>query len=212
MKILKLLPVMLMMLVSVASCSNDDNQPASYQLQAADGRTITMTASVQQYQDEASFVEMLKEQAAAMSLPDRTTKAGGDNVDAVRMSVTGYDEEPFLLNDNLWQQVRFGNWCERYGLVAGKSYVINLKRVTKYIPCAYNEIVVPDSYLPTELIMGYNRTGVGYVLDDSSNDGGKKYAYTLVAIVGYDTDGKVVNTHYPCPLDSLNWKYISLKD
>ncbi len=211
MKLLKLLPMIAIVAMMAVSCSNDEDTPAptTYQLRAADGRTITVTTAVQQYADEGDFINMLKQQAGEMTLPTRS----GENTDvnAERKIVAGYDEEPFLINDEVWQQVRLGSWCARYGLVSGDTYLLNFKRVTKYIPCAYNEQVVTDAYLPTDRNMGFNSNGVGYVIDNSNNDSGKYYAYTLVAVIGYDADGKVVNKHYPCELADLQWKYIVLQ-
>ena len=213
MRLLKFLPVLAIMAMLAVACSNDEDTPvpATYQLRAADGRTITVTTAVQQYTDENSFIEMLKQEAGDMKLPTRSGTAESE-VNAERKTVTGYDEEPFLLNDDVWQKVRFGSWCAQYDLVSGEEYLLNFKRVTKYIPCAYNEMVVADAYLPTDRSMGFNRSGVGYEIDGvSGNDNGKYYAYTLVAVIGYDADGKVVNEHYPCSLEYLCWKYIVLQ-
>ena len=211
MKLLKLLPMLAVVAVMAASCSKDDDTPAptTYQLRAADGRTITVSTAVEQYAEESAFIDMLERQAGNMELPTRSGEGG--EVQAERKTVTGYDEEPFLINDDVWQQVRLGSWCARYGLVSGEEYLLNFKRVTKYIPCAYNEEVVSDAYLPTDRNMGFNSNGVGYVIDNGNNDSGKYYAYTLVAVIGYDADGNVVNKHYPCDLADLQWKYIILQ-
>ena len=126
MRLLKFLPVLAIMAMLAVACSNDEDTPvpATYQLRAADGRTITVTTAVQQYTDENSFIEMLKQEAGDMKLPTRSGTAESE-VNAERKTVTGYDEEPFLLNDDVWQKVRFGSWCAQYGLVSGEEYLLN---------------------------------------------------------------------------------------
>ena len=195
MRLLKFLPVLAIMAMLAVACSNDEDPPvpATYQLRAADGRTITVTTAVQQYTDENSFIEMLKQEAGDMKLPTRSGTAESE-VNAERKTVTGYDEEPFLLNDDVWQKVRFGSWCAQYGLVSGEEYLLNFKRVTKYIPCAYNEMVVADAYLPTDRSMGFNRSGVGYEIDgvsgatNASDEARKLFAAILTAAADGNTE------------------------
>ena len=196
---LKLFGVLFVAALVATACSNDDEQPATYEIRANDGRTITITSAVEQYATEESFVKMLR--GAELVLPTRSSS----DVTTVRDTVYGYDEEPYLLND-VWQQVSLGNWCTRYGLDASKKYLLNYKRITKYIPCTYSERIIEGSYLPTDLLMGYCNGSVGFMLSDE-NAGGKYEGYTMIAVFGYDIDGNVVDTHYPCEPEDLRWKY-----
>ena len=202
MKLFRSLLMLAVISMATVSCSNDDD-PLYFLLKAADGRSIYVTSAVEQYNDESEFIDALSNVDMFGSTTDVKS---GSTLPAERKTVYGYDEEPYLLND-IWQQVRFGYWCEQYGLVPGKSYLLNYKRITKYIPCTYDERVIEDSYLSTDRNMGYSKGRVGFVLDDT-NDGGKYSAYTLVGVIGYDAEGNVINTHYPCNLDDLEWKYL----
>ena len=89
MRLLKFLPVLAIMAMLAVACSNDEDTPvpATYQLRAADGRTITVTTAVQQYTDENSFIEMLKQEAGDMKLPTRSGTAESE-VNAERKTVT----------------------------------------------------------------------------------------------------------------------------
>ena len=57
---LKLFGVLFVAALVATACSNDDEQPATYEIRANDGRTITITSAVEQYATEESFVKMLQ--------------------------------------------------------------------------------------------------------------------------------------------------------
>lgn len=203
---LKLFGALIVTALVATACSNDDDQPTTYTMRANDGRTITITSAVEQYATEADFVKLLS--GTDLVLPSDEVRSGTD-MTTERDTVYGYDGEPYLLND-VWQQVMLGSWCTRYGLEAGKKYLLNFKRVTKYIPCTYSQIIVKGSYLPTDLRMGYYNGSVGYTVSDE-NTGGKYEGYTMIAVMGYDIDGNVVNIHYPCEPSELRWQYFTLE-
>lgn len=213
MKQLKLFFAIVAIALVTVSCSNDDEPapvapvPEYTSMKAADGRTILVSTAVSEYAEEKDFAAML----GAVQLPVPTRSSMRDGASSVPMdSVRGYAEQPYLLND-VWQQVRLGNWCSRYGLVAGETYLLNIKRVTQYIPCAYNELLREyDYHLPSDLNMGYYDGRRGYLLEDE-NEGGKLYAYTLLAAIDYDAAGNVVDTHYPCEPEDLMWKWYVIR-
>lgn len=202
--LLKILPVLAILAITATACSNDDEPttPTYYQLRAADGRTITATTAVTQYATENDFIKMLE--GTELVIPSTVRSNSGNQVEARRDTVYGYDSEPYLLNDN-WQSVKFGTWCTEYGLESGKTYLLNFKRITKYIPCTYLQQILPYTYQPTDHNMGYRNGVMGFLLDDTGNDAGRYNAYTLIASIDYDSDGNVVNTHYPCEPENLEW-------
>ncbi len=204
MKQFRFLFLFVVVAVMATACSNDDD-PAYYEMRGADGRSIYVSSVVTQYNNESDFTDMLCKLNLSTGEDVRSVTSRASEVVMVSDTVSGYDSEPYLLND-IWRQVSLGFWCERFGLVAGETYLLNFKRVTKYIPCAYNQTIIKNSYLSTDRTMGYYNGSVGYALG-TVNDSGKYNAYTLVAVVGYDIDGNVLNVHYPCELDSLLWKY-----
>ena len=196
--------------VMAASCGNDDEEEY-YFLRAGDGKLLRVSSlSVTQYNSEGAFIN-------AIGMINPYPDAKGDNytrstsIEVVRDTVYG-SNNTYDLQD-VWQQTRFGEWARAYGLSTDKTYLVNFQRVTKYIPCAYDENILAIPYdTDDRSFMGIINGSVGYELaDDNVNDGGKVNAYTVVAYIGYEADGTVVGQYYPCNPDDMLWDYGMMK-
>lgn len=206
----KLLLLVLAVTVMSVSCGNDDDTEY-YFIRAADGKLLRVSSlSVTQYNSESAFISAVGD---VNPYPD----ANGDNymrsssVELVRDTVYG-SNRTYDLRD-VWQQVRFGEWARAYGLSTDRTYLVNYQRVTKYLPCAYDENILAIPYdTDDRSFMGIINGSVGYELaDDNINDGGKLDAYTVVAYIGYDSEGAVVDRYYPCRPEDMLWDFGILK-
>ncbi len=206
----KLLLLVTVVALMASSCNNDDDVEY-YFLRVGDGKLLRVsTLSVTQYNSEGAFINAI---GMVNPYPDAADSyyMRSSSVELVRDTVYGCNNT-YDLSD-VWQQTRFGDWARVYGLSTDKTYLVNFQRVTKYLPCAYDENILAIPYdTDDRAFMGIINGSVGYELaDDNINDGGKLDAYTVVAYIGYDSDGAVVNRYYPCRPEDMLWDFGILK-